>query len=56
MEWSAERLWRFSVNESQLEVLQKNMQNQEAHHQTPSNKDKLLRKHRVEFDEEYRWL
>ena len=48
----------FSVSESQLEVVQNYIQNQEAHHQTLSYEDELrqlLRKHRVEFDEEYLW-
>ena len=48
----------FSVSESQLEVVQNYIQNQEAHHQTLSYEDelrKLLRKHRVEFDEVNLW-
>jgi len=48
----------FSVSESQLEVVQKYIQNQEVHHKTLSYEDELrqlLRKHRVEFDEEYLW-
>ncbi len=48
----------FSVSESQLQIVNNYISNQEKHHQTLSFQDELrelLRKHNIEFDEKYVW-
>src|SRR5205814_5728277 len=48
----------FSVSPSQLEAVLQYVQRQEDHHRTHTFQDEyreLLRRHRIEFDEQYVW-
>ena len=48
----------FSVSHSQLEIVKRYIENQEAHHRKQTFQDELrelLRRHEIEFDERYVW-
>ena len=54
----AERLWAFSVAQSQVEVVKRYIQNQKQHHRRVTFQDEyrnFLRRYEIDFDERYVW-
>jgi putative transposase len=52
------RYGAFTVSESALDLVRRYVRNQKSHHQAQSFDDEyktLLRKHRIEFDEDHLW-